>query len=61
VAYVLPDAECLAHNKSWKYCRLQAVCAEVNPKNNAHSQSGWINEVIENVDELVKSHFGASQ
>jgi urocanate hydratase len=33
---------------------LRYVCAEVNPKitHIRHSQ-GWINEVIENIDELV--------
>jgi urocanate hydratase len=35
------------------------VCAEVNAKitHIRHSQ-GWINEVIEDIDELVKSSIG---
>jgi urocanate hydratase len=38
------------------------VCAEVNPKITQirHSQ-GWINEVVEDINELVKSRFGQSQ
>jgi urocanate hydratase len=30
------------------------VCAEVNQKLHIRHSQGWINEVIENVDELVK-------